>query len=235
MSAWPVSSCSSRASRRRSSSCALTTRWRASRATRCERSTASDARAANVSTMRRSSCVKRGSGPTLVVRADHADRLVADDERHVERGAHLEPARRLLVDLGVLEHRVDALAALPLEHARRLRARRQDHPLVAAGAVAGRGLDPQRRRACGSAIVTARAPISSWTRGDDDLEQAPELELGHERVHHLVQRLELRRPARRRPRTGARSRSRRRPGRRACTTASSSSWVKSAPPSFSVR
>ena len=39
VSAWPVSSCSSRASRLRSSSCAATTRPRTSRLTRCERLT----------------------------------------------------------------------------------------------------------------------------------------------------------------------------------------------------
>ena len=44
VSDWPVSSWSSRASRRRSSSCAATTRLSASRATRCERSTATAAR-----------------------------------------------------------------------------------------------------------------------------------------------------------------------------------------------
>src|SRR5919197_580448 len=45
VSAWPVSSWSSRASRRRSSSCASTTRRSTSRATRSERSTATAARA----------------------------------------------------------------------------------------------------------------------------------------------------------------------------------------------
>ena len=59
VSACPVSSWSSRASRLRSSSCASTTRRTTSRLTRSERSTAIAARAASVSASRRSSSVKR--------------------------------------------------------------------------------------------------------------------------------------------------------------------------------
>ena len=65
VSAWPVSSCSSRASRARSSSCASTTRRTASRLTRSERSTAIAARAASDSASRRSSSLKAGVGPSL--------------------------------------------------------------------------------------------------------------------------------------------------------------------------
>ena len=65
VSAWPVSSCSSRASRARSSSCASTTRRSASRLTRSERSTATAARAASDSASRTSSSVKRDVAPSL--------------------------------------------------------------------------------------------------------------------------------------------------------------------------
>ena len=65
VSSWPVWSCSSRARRRRSSSCASTTRRSASPATRAERSTATAARVAKVSARRRSSSLKRGSSPSL--------------------------------------------------------------------------------------------------------------------------------------------------------------------------
>ena len=65
VSACPVSSCSSRASRRRSTSCPETTRRSESRATRRERSTAIAARFANCSARRRSALLKRGSRPIL--------------------------------------------------------------------------------------------------------------------------------------------------------------------------
>ena len=45
-----------------------------------------------------------------------------DDQRHEEARRTPSRARLVLVDLGVVEHRVDALAPPPLEHAAALRA-----------------------------------------------------------------------------------------------------------------
>ena len=86
VSAWPVSSCSSRASRRRSISCPSMTRRSESRWTRRERSTATAARCAKCSASRRSALVKRGSRPSLIVRERDPDRAVPDQQRDVEPG-----------------------------------------------------------------------------------------------------------------------------------------------------
>ena len=63
--------------------------------------------------------MKAGVGPALVVRDHDADRPAAHDQRHEERRVHAEPAGGLLVDLRIVEHGVDALAAAALEHAAR--------------------------------------------------------------------------------------------------------------------
>ncbi len=77
-----------------------------------------------------------------------------------------EPPRRLLVDLRVLEHRVDALAAAALEHAAGLRASRTRARMPTTPYAAPR---PRRRRhgarrPSGSAISTSRASTSSRSR-----------------------------------------------------------------------
>ena len=167
VSAWPVSSCSSRASRARSSSCASTTRRTASRLTRSERSTATAARAASASASRRSSSVKRGRRRRPCRgRSTTPIAPAARDERHVERRVDAEPPRGLLVDLRIVEHRVDALAPTALEHAARLRAAELElasrRPRTCRLAVGGR--DAQRRRRPGSAIRTSRASTSSRSR-----------------------------------------------------------------------
>ena len=54
--------------------------------------------------------------PDLVMGDDDADRPAVDDERHVEGGASAEPARELVVDLGVVDDHVDSLAATSFEH-----------------------------------------------------------------------------------------------------------------------
>ena len=98
VSRCPVSSWSSRASRRRSTSCAATTRCTASRATRCERSTATAAREAKVSARRRSSSEKRASGADdLVVRGDRR-RSSGRARRAAPRGS--SPRREVAVDRG---------------------------------------------------------------------------------------------------------------------------------------
>ena len=123
VSACPVSSCSSRARRRRSSSCASTTRRSASRAMRSERSTATAAREAKVSARRRSLSVKRASLPSLSCSCDHADRAAADEQRHPKPRAAPDQARDLVVHLGIVEQRVAPLALAALEHAPALRCR----------------------------------------------------------------------------------------------------------------
>ena len=102
----------------------------------------------------------------FVVGDDDADRTSADDERNVEPRTDAEPASRLLVDLGILEHRVDPLAAAALEDAAGLRAaerreacRRSPYPAVAVG-----GGDRERVAGPGSAISTSRASTSSRRR-----------------------------------------------------------------------
>src|SRR5205085_10797519 len=57
----------------------------------------------------------------LVVRDDHADRLVPREERHVETGPRAELSRGVLVDFGIVDQRVDALAVSAREHASGLR------------------------------------------------------------------------------------------------------------------
>ena len=165
VSVCPVSSWSSRASRRRSTSCAATTRCTASRATRSERSTATAAREANVSASRRSSSEKRTSRPPdLVVGRDHADRAVADDERHPEARPGREPAVEVVVDRAGRVG-VGALAAAAAEH----RAATRFPPAGRARrgsprARAGDGGEPELRRPAGSSTATTRAPSSSRRR-----------------------------------------------------------------------
>ena len=55
--------------------------------------------------------------PELVVHLDHADRSLADEQRHPEAGARADETRDVTVHLGVVEDGIDALAAAPLEHA----------------------------------------------------------------------------------------------------------------------
>src|SRR5439155_15495755 len=81
----------------------------------------------------------------LVVRDDHPDRLVADDQRHVEPGARIETACDLLEDLGILEQRVDTLAAAALEDAADLRVARDGRRAKALSSLAVDRLDTQLR------------------------------------------------------------------------------------------
>ena len=112
-----------RASRARSSSCASTTR-RTRIAADALREVDRDRRPGR-ERLRQAQVVLAEGGrlALLVVRDHHADRPPAGDERHEQSRANTEPPRRLLVDLGVVQHRVDALAAAALQDASRLRAR----------------------------------------------------------------------------------------------------------------
>ena len=59
----------------------------------------------------------------LVVGDDDADRPRAGDERDVEAGQSVNGTRRVLVDLGIVLKRVDALGTSALEHEAALRSR----------------------------------------------------------------------------------------------------------------
>ena len=127
---------------------------------------------------------------------DHdADRPAAHDQRDVERRLHTEPAGGLLVDLWIVEHRVDALAAPTFEHPAGLRAtERELHPFDSVLALTLR---------CGHS-----QHVSFGERNQDELrldqllqvardepEQRLELEFRDERVADLRHRLELAQPA----------------------------------------
>src|SRR5919197_4842768 len=60
-------------------------------------------------------------GAELVVRDDQANRFLASEQRDIEPAGRPELARRLLVDLRIVEDRVDALATPALEYTTGLR------------------------------------------------------------------------------------------------------------------
>ncbi len=57
--------------------------------------------------------------PELVVGDDDADRPLVRDQRHVDPGSRVELASEALVDVGVVEHGVDALAPSAFQDERR--------------------------------------------------------------------------------------------------------------------
>ena len=201
MSAWPVSSCSSRASRRRSSSCASTTRRSASRAIRWERSTATAAREANVSARRRSLSEKRASpgracrGPRS--RRSSRPRATSGTQSPVRAP---RPAHDVVVDLGIVEHRVDCARCGRARSTRPLFERDARHRLPRAPPPPRRRppRTAARRRRPGSSTATRRASSSSRSRRATRSSRRSSVGLRRERVADLVQRLELPRPLRRR-------------------------------------
>src|SRR5262249_62324909 len=58
----------------------------------------------------------------LVVRRENTYRTAACEQRHPEAGPGFDQPRRLVVDVGIVEHRVDALALAALGHPAALRA-----------------------------------------------------------------------------------------------------------------
>ncbi len=131
MSVWPVSSWSSRARRRRSASCAATTRCSAvtgdplgeidrDRCPRGERLGQPEVVVGEA----------RAGSDQLVVRGDHADRPVAHDERNPEARARGEPAVEIPVDGRLSGLDVEPLAVAAVEHGAARRARPR-HPFVA--------------------------------------------------------------------------------------------------------
>ena len=86
-----------------------------------ERSTATDARVANVSASRRSLSVKRASGTSLSCAASKPivrPRATSGTQSPVRAP---KPAHDLVVDLGIVEDRIDPLAAAALDHPSALR------------------------------------------------------------------------------------------------------------------
>ena len=172
----------------------------------------------------------------LVVGRDHADRAVLDEQRHPEAGAGVDAAGEDAVDLGVVEHRVDPVAAAALQHAPRLGlVQRQQLALHLVRLLAGRRDDPDVLRACRQrdrhepSLQQVVEPLR------DQVEQPVDRRLARHRAADLHQRLELPRPA------GGRlvqARVLDRDGRlrrRAARPAPGPPAVKSPPPSFSVR
>jgi hypothetical protein len=62
-----------------------------------------------------------GIGADLVVRDEHADWSITSEERYVETGRRAQPSGDVLVHLGILEKRVDALTSPALEDSSCLR------------------------------------------------------------------------------------------------------------------
>ena len=196
--AWPVSSWSSRASRRRSSSCPSTTLRSASRATRSARSTATAARAPKVSVRRRSSSVKRGSGPSLLCAA------ITPIGRSATIIGTKSPERRPMRRASSWSTSTSS----SVESTRSLRRRSSTRPLFEPLRASDRPdqllrgrpggcLDPQFVGAYGD---RDHHELRIDQRGEplaDQLEQRLELRLAGHRVPDLRQRLELRQPARR--------------------------------------
>ena len=123
---------------------------------------------------------------------EHPDRLVARDQRYPHAGAGSELPRHLLVHLGIVDHRVDALAAPALEHRAALRLGTGDgraEQVLGAGPC-DRGeaqlvaADRQRKRddSCLEELPQAT---------HDEVEQAVEIGLGGQRIPDLLQRLQL--------------------------------------------
>ena len=138
-------------------------------------------------------------GAIPVVGDDHADRPPAGDEGDVEAAAGAEPAGRFLVDLGIVEERVDPLArrrssTRPLFDPARSSCKPTISPAPSPSAASIRSVPS----CAGSAIVTRRAPIRPRRRRAISSSRRGELDLARERRPDLVQRLELLRPGRRR-------------------------------------
>ena len=105
----------------------------------------------------------------------------------------------LLVDLGILEHRVDPLAVAALQHPARLRAGEvEPHADDAVGAFALRRRDAKRLTGLGQRDQHQACVDELAHAAGDEREERFQVELGYERVRDLVQRLELTEPAGRR-------------------------------------
>ena len=136
----------------------------------------------------------------LVVGREDADRPATQEERHEEAGPRAHRPPGFLVDLEVLDHRVDSLAATPIEHAAGLRAACRSSTVPTSSSAPSPATVRMTRSppGAGIAITTSLAFTSSRKTRGDELEQLGQLDLRDERVDDLVQRLELGQPASRR-------------------------------------
>jgi hypothetical protein len=126
----------------------------------------------------------------LVVDGDDPDRPAADEQRHVEPGADAHPARLVLVDLRVVEDRVDAGALTTLEDAPALRAGAIEALLEqsAGGSVGGvGGRDSQIAVGLGERDQHEAGADQLAQAAADDLQQLLEVRLRDERPDDLVQ------------------------------------------------
>ena len=132
--------------------------------------------------------------PVLVVRDHDSDRSSAHYQRHVERRMDTQAPSRLLVDLRIVEQRVDPLAPAAVEHASRFRpGDRELHPRDAEGALSLGRRHPQHvalREGDQNELCVDELLQPAGDQGKQGLQ----LELRRERVSDLVQRLELAQP-----------------------------------------
>ena len=132
---------------------------------------------------------------------DDSDRASLGHEWNVQSGPDSHSPRGLLIDLGVVEHRIDAFAPSALEDAARLRASELElhsDETVRVGAFAVRGCDAEAlasRLGQGDQYEPRVDERSKPSR--DETEQRLELELPREGVSDLVQRLQMAQPSRR--------------------------------------
>ena len=110
---------------------------------------------------------------------DHADHVVARNERHPHARASAEPAGDVLVHFGIVEDRVDSLTAPALEHGPALRARTGER-LPEHGRLARDGGEPQlvcaaRQRKRHDTGADELAQVA-----DDECEEALEIGLGRQ-------------------------------------------------------
>ena len=132
-----------------------------------------------------------GVGPGLVEGGDDPDRPLVEDERDQERRHAADSACQDLIDLGICEQRVDALALPASENPRMLRLGRHgvtDHirEILAVGddhAKPSRG-GGKRDEHCAGTDQLAQA-------AGDELEQAGEIPLLEDAACELVENLEL--------------------------------------------
>ena len=106
------------------------------------------------------------------MRDQDADGTVAQDQRHPESRPRLHSADDGLVDLAVVDHRVDALASPALQHAGGLRTiPRERHADVLIRLVACRGLDHRVAVGLGHGEEDDPGVDQVAEPADDELEQ----------------------------------------------------------------
>ena len=136
-----------------------------------------------------------GIGPKLVVSRQHTDRPSPDEQRHPEACASAEQTHRLVVDVGVVQDRVDTLALATFEDAPALRGRAGDRRGGELGLVAGHRREAQFVLAAREQDEDEPGVEQLPQPAGDQVEQPAEVGFRRERVPDLVQGLELLRPS----------------------------------------